>query len=237
MAVNDREPMVQGNRLTWTGPVGVYCTDCNGGKILLNTILGSPSDGLVAESSPSPSAAGPLQIQGNRITATAQVGVAVTTASGLAPGAGIRVTQNSVADTGFRSPAYDCFFAAGSGHVLTANSAKGCAGAGFHSAADDIELTGNQATGVGTNGFFVDGYNDGAATHFGATLVGNKTVSASGDGFALYDRNGGGDLPMGTTGNGNVGLLNRQDFCNEGAPVTLGSFAPTSSSTTCDIKR
>jgi hypothetical protein len=235
VVVPDTEPTVQGNRLTWAGFVDVICDDCHGGKVLLNTIQGSQSVGVLVDSTPLPSAERPLLVQGNSIAGTAQTGLFLVTPLGLSPGAGIHVTRNSVADTGFGTPRPDCFLATGSGHVFTANSAKGCAGAGFRAAADDIELTGNQATGVGTNGFFIDGYNDGGAAHFGARLVGNRATSAIGDGFALYDSNGGADRPLGTTGTGNTGVLNRQDFCNEGAATTIGSFATPS--VKCDVRQ
>jgi hypothetical protein len=101
--------------------------------------------------------------------------------------------------------------------------------------ADDVLFTANQTIGVGTNGFAVDGYNNGAAVHFGITLNANRATASAGDGFALYDSNGGTDTPVGTTGSRNVGLLNRQDFCSEGEAVTLGTFA--TNSTTCDIKQ
>jgi hypothetical protein len=236
LVVSDNHPTVQGNRLTWAGYIDVTCVSCNGGKILLNTILGSPSVGLLVQV-PSPTTEQQLVIQGNSVAATAATGIWAATLAGLPPGGGLRVTRNSVADTGFGTGTShpDCFLATGSGHVFTANSARGCAGAGFRTVADNIELTGNLATGVGTNGFFIDGYNGGGPAHFGARLVGNKATSATGDGFALYDSNGGSDQPVGTTGTGNTGLFNRQDFCNEGAATTIGTFASTS--VTCDIRR
>jgi hypothetical protein len=236
VVVMDTEPTVKGNRLTWAGALNVPCLLCNGGRILLNSVVGALGVGLQVQSSPAPGVPEPILVQGNRVSGTRDIGLFATTPPGLAPGAGIRLTQNGVADTGYSIPPFACFRATGSGHVFTANSATRCAGAGFHTSADDVALTGNQATSVGTNGFFVDGENAAGPAHFGTTLVGNRATSAAGDGFALYDGHlGGTQLPVGTTGSGNTGAFNRQDFCNEGAATTIGSFASTS--VTCDIKQ
>jgi hypothetical protein len=199
--------------------------------VSLNTLAGAAAVGLLVTYSPAPSPAATLLVQGNRISSTAQQGLKVQGSTGLAAGGGVRVTQNSVTDTQFGG---DCFLGSGSGHTFANNIAQKCARSGFYSQGDNLTFTSNQALNVGVSGFVVDGYNGGGTPHFGATLATNRTLGSAGQGFAIFDSNNGGDYPTSTTGSGNTGLMNRQDFCNEGSAVTLGTFATTS--TTCDIR-
>jgi len=231
LVVVDTEPTVQANKLIWGGTAQLICSNCNGGKIFLNSMAGSSGPGFLVSSSPVASPAAVLLVQGNKVAQTAQPGFLIQGPGGLSQGAGIEVKQNSAADSGFNVA---CFQATGSGHTFTTNIAQKCGGAGFYSQGDNFLFTSNQALGAATSGFVVDGYNGGSPAHFGVTLNTNKTLGSVGQGFALYDSTNGGFTPVGTTGTGNTGLLNRQDFCNEGAATTIGTFATTS--TTCDIR-
>ena len=116
--------------------------------------------------------------------------------------------QNAAAETAFPN---SCFRSTGSGHTFTSNGALNCGGAGFYSQGDAFLFTGNQAKGATTSGFVVDGYNGGSPAHFGVTLNMNGATGSVGQGFALYDSSGGAFKPLGTTGAGNTGSLNRQD--------------------------
>jgi hypothetical protein len=231
LVVVDTEPTVQANKFIWGGTAQLTCSNCNGGKIFLNSMVGSSGPGFVVSSGPVASPAAVLLVQGNKAADTAQFGFQIAGPGGLTQGAGVEVKQNSASESGYNVP---CFQATGSGHTFTTNIAQKCGGAGFYSQGDNFLFTSNQALGAATSGFVVNGYNGGNPAHFGVTLNTNKTLSSVGQGFALYDSTNGGFTPVGTMGTGNTGQLNRQDFCNEGAATTIGTFATTS--TTCDIR-
>ncbi len=229
--VNDPEPTVQSNKLIWAGQVQITCTNCNGGKVALNTLVGSSATGYSIGSSPLPVPSDQLLVQGNKVASTFNAGFYIQGPAGLAQGEGIQVLQNVAVDSSFP---YDCFKVTGSGHTFTSNAATNCGGAGFYSRGDNFLFTSNQARGAVSSGFVVDGDNGGFPAHFGVTLNTNKASGSVGQGFALFDSANGGFTPEGTTGTGNTGLLNRQNFCNEGDATTIGPFA---ASTKCDIRQ
>ncbi len=232
LTVTDNVLSVTSNKLTWAGSASLTCTGCNGGKVAQNVVSGSSGIGLQVVSAPVVSPAAVLAVQGNKVNDAAQQAFLINGPTGLAAGAGIDASLNSATDSGFL---FDCFRVVGSGHTLATNIAASCGGAAFYSKGDDFAFTGNTASGAATSGFVVDGDNGGGPAHFGATLTSNKVSGAFGQAFALFDSAGGGFDPVGTTGASNVSLPgNRQDFCNEGAAVTIGAFS--SVSTTCDIR-
>jgi hypothetical protein len=225
----DLRPTLSSNRLISAGGIVAECTGCTpGGLVKGNTVTGTPTPttGLIVITD----AAG-LTAQQNKLSYTG--GVTVIGNTGLAPGSGVTLLQNTVTETQYSR---DCFEVSGSGHTLTSNVVKNCGASGFRLFADDLLLSGNSVSGARGSGFSIDGYNGGGTPHFGITLQGNKANGAF-QGFAIFDSNAahGPDQPTSVTLTGNTGSLERQDFCHEDA----GSYPDntfTTIATTCDVR-
>jgi hypothetical protein len=229
--LDDAMPTLLSNKLVNAGAIVTRCTGCTaGGLVKGNTVTGSflTNPGMVVATD----AAG-LTVQLNKLAYT-RTGIRVAGNTGLAQGSGITVLQNTVTETMYSTG--DCFEVKGSGHTLTGNVVKDCGGSGFSIFGDDLLLSGNSVSGARVSGFSIDGYNGGGPPHFGVTLEGNKATGAF-QGFAIFDSNAahGPDQPTAVTLTGNIGSLERQDFCHEDAGSYPGNTF-TTLATTCDVR-
>jgi hypothetical protein len=210
-------PTVQKNKLTNGGLVQVNCTACTGGLMSSNTSLGSSGPGmLVAANAPG------FVVQGNTVTRAAGAAFAVS-------GSSVQLTSNTATDTGVFASAGHCFHvAAGTQHTLTGNKATRCAESAFYVSADDVTLSGNTATQAGVNGFTIFGN---AGANADASLLGNKSMSSNGAGFAVID------LAQQTLLETNSASGNRYGFCNDGTGTIIGgnNFGSPATSAVCDV--